>query len=434
MKIFIAFFSVLMLGASSILNAVEVTVSGIGSNRSIALQEAFKEAVRQGIGTYIESSTIVRNDEIIKDNIIELAYGYVENYKVLSESQKEKTYRIKILANVSNEAVSAVLSNLLPANTLTEKDREKLNIQLDSEISAQINQHLRATRKAAIDKVAGNICRKIFEEYRPAFHLVYEFIPGKIQVTSATENYVTFNITGVIRTNQDLYNLLVNSLIKKFERILRCKLNTVSGRFKYKPINYDISNSYNLFFPDDYVKCSAFAVSYDRNALKFYHGHSYEDDYHSVIGSVTTYHLNNLPFLNILDHKECKTVSSKMLYFLVDKKGDVIYRAGSDSIIPFLYKEDNDKALKYENIISPYFVLKNDQHRYRQASSRDDRLWAYNIYAKDSSAPCLERNISFSVGVPINIARKVAGVKGFLRNNSPKGELLLNQLLKGEKK
>lgn len=67
MKIFIAFFSVLMLGASSILNAAEVTVSGIGSNRSIALQEAFKEAVRQGIGTYIESSTIVRNDEIIKN-------------------------------------------------------------------------------------------------------------------------------------------------------------------------------------------------------------------------------------------------------------------------------------------------------------------------------------------------------------------------------
>ena len=411
-------------------NAADVIVKGVGANRTIALSEAFKEAVRQGIGTYIESSTIVRNDEIIKDNIIELAYGYVENYKVLSESQKGKTYHIRIQANVSNEAVSAVLSNILPANTLTEKDREKLNIQLDSEISAQINQHLRATRKAAIDKVAGNICRKIFDEYRPAFSLVYEFIPGKIQVTSATENYVTFNITGVIRTNQDLYNLLVNSLITKFERVMRCTLDTVSGRFKYKPIHYHHKNSYDLSFPDGYVKGSAFAVSYNRSALKFYEGYSYQDDHDSVIGNVSAYHLNNLPFLNILDAKECKTVSSELSVYLADKKGNVIYKAGTFSIMPFLYKRDR---LKYEYIISPYFKLKGDHELYSQAFSRNSLNWSIT-YTNDWTVPCLERNLSISVSVPLKTARRVAGIKGFLHNNSPEGELLLNQLLKGGKK
>lgn len=431
MKIFIAFFSVLMLGASSILNAAEVTVSGIGSNRSIALQEAFKEAVRQGIGTYIESNTIVQNDEIIKDNIIELAYGYVENYKVLSESQKGKTYHIRIQANVSNEAVSAVLSNILPANTLTEKDREKLNLQLDSEISAQINQHLRATRKAAIDKVAGNICRKIFDEYRPAFSLVYEFIPDKINVSSASETYVNFHITGIIRANPDLYNLILNSMIQKFERVMRCKLDTVSGSFKYEPIHYHHKNSYDLSFPDGYVKGSAFAVSYNRSALKFYEGYSYQDDHNSVIGNVSAYHLNNLPFLNILDAKECKTVSSELSVYLADKKGNVIYKAGTFSIMPFLYKRDR---LKYEYIISPYFELKSDHQRYEQAFHSDTRNWAYNTYTKDWTAPCLERNLSISVSVPIKTARRVAGIKGFLQNNSPEGEFLLNQLLKGGKK
>ena len=219
-------------------NAADVIVKGVGANRTIALSEAFKEAVRQGIGTYIESNTIVQNDEIIKDNIIELAYGYVENYKVLSESQKGKTYHIRIQANVSNEAVSAVLSNILPANTLTEKDREKLNLQLDSEISAQINQHLRAKRKAAIDKVAGNICRKIFEEYRPAFSLIYEFSPDKIDVSSASETHVNLHITGIIRANPDLYNLILNSMIKKFERVMRKKLDWVSAEF---------SQTYHIF-------------------------------------------------------------------------------------------------------------------------------------------------------------------------------------------
>ncbi|MBE6370524.1 MAG: hypothetical protein E7055_00425 [Lentisphaerae bacterium] len=195
------------------LTAAPVTVSGNGTTREAALQDAFKEAVRQGIGTYIESSTMIRNDAIIRENLIEFAYGYVDNYKVLSESKQRETYTVKIEADVSNQDVSAVLANILPADTMTEKDREKLNIQIGNEITAQINQHLRAKRKAAIDRAAAKICRKIFEEYREAFRLVYEFIPNKIQVTGATETEVTFSVSGTLRTNPDLYNLLLNSMI-----------------------------------------------------------------------------------------------------------------------------------------------------------------------------------------------------------------------------
>lgn len=402
-------------------NAADVIVKGVGANRTIALSEAFKEAVRQGIGTYIESNTIVQNDEIIKDNIIELAYGYVENYKVLSESQKGKTYHIRIQANVSNEAVSAVLSNILPANTLTEKDREKLNLQLDSEISAQINQHLRAKRKAAIDKVAGNICRKIFEEYRPAFSLIYEFIPDKIDVSSASETHVNLHITGIIRANPDLYNLILNSMIKKFERVMRKKLDWVSAEFSQK--YYILPESKRNIYTKHTSLSSGFAVSFNSDALKVSGARSWEDNANCIVGKLQLWHLDNIPFLR--DVKPVPTDIQLKIY-LVDKKGDILSSVGSEVIRPLFYFKTNVFDVSYCNIFSPYFCLIRDRN-YGIGSGMGKFLANWR-------KPYLEARMDFYNHLPIQTARKVAGVKGLLLNNNPAGEMVLNQLLKGIKK
>lgn len=414
-----------------------VTVSGSGATREAALQEAFREAVRQGIGTYIESSTMIRNDEIIRESIIELAYGYVENYKLLSESKRGETYTVKIEANVSNQEVSAVLANILPADTLTEKDREKLNIQLGNDISAQINQHLQAQRKAEIDKVAAKICRKIFEEYREAFLLTYEFIPDKIQVAGATETAVNFSVSGTIRANPDLYNLLLNSMIARFERVLRKKIDTLGGRFRFQPLNYRHNNEFELAVADRTVKgsdgqpssYSAFAIPYNSNALKFHHGYGYEDDHDTVIGNVEVYHLNDIPFLNMIDFRKCKEISATLLVYLVDKKGNIIWGTDRFKIMPLHFAG----RLEFKNLITPYFQLSYDHENYKRKFHENTLDWGY-CYPQDWPSPCLERKVRVGWWVPIKIARNVAGVKAFLQNDNPKGEALLNQLLKGGKR
>ena len=408
------------------LTAGPVTVSGSGANREAALQEAFKEAVRQGIGTYIDSTTLIRNDEIIRENFIELAYGYVDNYKVLSESKRGEIYNIRIEANVSNQEVSAVLANILPVNTLTEKDREKLNIQLGNDITAQLNRHLQAQRKAAIDKAAAKICQKIFEEYRAAFLLIYEFIPDKIQVTGASETHVAFSVSGTIRTNPDLYNLLLNSMIARFERVLRKKHDILVGRGHFSPDNQYSKNEWELSVAD---RCadglySAFAVRFNSNALKFYHGTRYEENHDTVFGNVEVYHINDIPFLKMPSYSR-KEISATLLVYLIDKKGNIIWETNRTKILPLHIARH---GLKDKLIISPYFQLFSDCKYY--ASTHN---WGRN-YPEMWPFPCLERKIMFSSSVPIKIARNVAGVKAFLQNDTPRGEALLNQLLKGRKK
>ena len=108
----------------------------------------------------------------------------------------------------------------MPATNLSDAEREKLNISIVKDISNQVSIYHKAKRKAALDAAAERICKKIFEEYREASTLVYEFVPGDLQVINADDTAVEIKITGKIQTSQKLYDLLVNSMISKIKCII----------------------------------------------------------------------------------------------------------------------------------------------------------------------------------------------------------------------
>ncbi|SDN65651.1 Flagellar assembly protein T, N-terminal domain [Desulfonauticus submarinus] len=92
----------------------EVVVTGMApmmgnqaQARNQALQQALRSAVEQGIGTLIDSSTIVKNYQLLSDKIYSQASGYVKNYQVLSEgpSPDGQMYNVTIRAVVSTESI-----------------------------------------------------------------------------------------------------------------------------------------------------------------------------------------------------------------------------------------------------------------------------------------------------------------------------------------
>lgn len=357
------FFKVLIL-TIFLLNisiAGEITVTGFGRTREGAITSAFQEAVRQGIGTYIETSTMIRNDEIIRDEILEFAYGYVDKYTILSEyyDKKNGQYRIKICATVSNQNVQAVLGEVLPVTNLSDTDRKKLNANIENNISHQIALNQKAKRKAVLDAIATRICKKIFEEHREAFALVYEFVDSKLQVVSVNEDESTvkFKVGGKIRTNQQLYNLLLNSMISKIERVLRKK------------------------------------IGIDENGGKWYFEHKNAFARHYLVEeNKISYHSHEICL-----KKGVRTrINPTLLIGFIDKDINVIYPIAKQVIEP----EDNDSL-----VISPRFKLDNDTNS------------------------SLNQDVEVVCEVPIEIAKRISGVKGFLQDDFPIGEVLLDQLL-----
>lgn len=76
-----------------------------------------RNAVEQGLGTFVQSSTLVENFQVVSDNILTWSNGYVKTYNILSEGMTDQTtYEVSIqalleMANLKNDWDS--LQNLI---------------------------------------------------------------------------------------------------------------------------------------------------------------------------------------------------------------------------------------------------------------------------------------------------------------------------------
>ena len=66
-------------------NIKEITVTGMGETLEAAEKQALAAAIRQAVGAYMDSKTIVENEEIIQDRILSVSNAFVEKYEVVGE-------------------------------------------------------------------------------------------------------------------------------------------------------------------------------------------------------------------------------------------------------------------------------------------------------------------------------------------------------------
>jgi hypothetical protein len=80
------------------------------ADRERAVAQAQRKAVEQIVGVYVSSSTLVRNFQIVEDNIYTKAAGFVNVYDVIQET-REKDHRVRIRAQISLVPVTDILKN-----------------------------------------------------------------------------------------------------------------------------------------------------------------------------------------------------------------------------------------------------------------------------------------------------------------------------------
>jgi hypothetical protein len=91
----------------------EVLSEGVGTiydgniphARDVAINDALRQAVEQAIGTFVESDTLVKNYQLIEDNIYKHTQGYIKKYEILLEREVEGLYRVKIKAVVGLQSL-----------------------------------------------------------------------------------------------------------------------------------------------------------------------------------------------------------------------------------------------------------------------------------------------------------------------------------------
>ena len=94
----------------------EITVTGIGTTLASAEKQALASAIRQAVGAYMDSKTIIENEEVIQDRILSVSNAFVDKYQVVGQPKKsaDGLVEITILAKVkTNQVVQALKENNL---------------------------------------------------------------------------------------------------------------------------------------------------------------------------------------------------------------------------------------------------------------------------------------------------------------------------------
>jgi hypothetical protein len=81
---------------------VTLVVSGQGKTQDEAKQNALRSAIEQAFGTFISSKTEILNDNLVKDEIVSVANGNIQNFEIISEVQIPNVgYATSLKATVS---------------------------------------------------------------------------------------------------------------------------------------------------------------------------------------------------------------------------------------------------------------------------------------------------------------------------------------------
>lgn len=104
---------------------IDVAATGVGTTSEAALDNAFRNAVENAVGLYVDAHTMVQNDQVLQDKVFTHSNGFVEKYDKISEKKRsDGLYEIRINVLVRK---NQLIDEVKAANiTLTKVDTSSL--------------------------------------------------------------------------------------------------------------------------------------------------------------------------------------------------------------------------------------------------------------------------------------------------------------------
>lgn len=186
------FFNLTPLIAQTESKVAVITVSGSGKTQDEAKQNALRNAIEQAFGTFISSNTQILNDELVKDEIVSIASGNIQDYTVLSEVQTPDGY----------------WSNTVKAKVAIDKltsfcESKGVNVEFKGSLFAlNIKQQIlnEENESKVIDDMAV-VVKKILDK-----SFDYEISAGEPKNSVSDENKWQIPLSITIKTNTNIYN------------------------------------------------------------------------------------------------------------------------------------------------------------------------------------------------------------------------------------
>lgn len=97
---------------------VKVKGRGVGADKTEALKDAYRDAVERAVGMYVDAEQMMKNEELVKDQILTQSNAYIEKYDIVKENTKPNgLVEVQILAEVRTTALTKKISDVMPSKT-----------------------------------------------------------------------------------------------------------------------------------------------------------------------------------------------------------------------------------------------------------------------------------------------------------------------------
>ena len=218
---------------------VKVRGRGLGTNKMEALKDAYRDAVEQAVGLYVDAEQMVQNEDLVKDQILTQSNAYIEKYKIAKESTEENgLITVTILADVRKRALTRKIRDVMPSSTIDLSGISKdLHAQIvtdfkanDDALSIIRNELKNLQPLKQLMKISLADSKPVVESVKEDASLVRLWYPLEVEV-DANKYYKEFaprweRLLGqiktgpenrwVLRSNTEYFNKYNNKIVSKF--------------------------------------------------------------------------------------------------------------------------------------------------------------------------------------------------------------------------
>ena len=213
-------------------NTREVIAEGVGDTPDNAIKEAFRNAVRQVVGVYVDSEILVKNDKLVVDTILTLSKGFIKTFSEVKGSTKVQggIHRVTIKAIVET---GDVIEKLKASNiSIIEVDGKGLFAEVFT--------------RGEVEKASSKILKKILEDFSKT--CVSQSVISKPEIVKMGVNGATIRFLLQINHNEKSYDEFKPKLIDTLGKICKSR-----GEFtaNFKDVTLNIQKQALLLNTDD---------------------------------------------------------------------------------------------------------------------------------------------------------------------------------------
>lgn len=174
--------------------AIEVVITeGVGLDVESARKDAYRNAIRQAVGAYVDSETIVENDQLITDKVITLSPAFVERVEPIpgGESKDGSLVRVRVRAHVR---ITKLLDTLTEGKIKTRAYAQKVDTQ---SLLAELR------TKADQGEAQRDVLQRILADYPEG--CLSLTVTGKPSIATAPDGKISLSVPLSLKPNDERY-------------------------------------------------------------------------------------------------------------------------------------------------------------------------------------------------------------------------------------